>query len=274
MTQRRVSFDVVRTRRRLWRPGTATSRTSPGCSRWSRSGAMGLEGSEPYERLSRRPYEAASPRSPVTGLRSPGCQRSSRPSAGAPTPACGVGPVVGTEKSDDDTVASRLETIEAVVSITKLPSRCYPFVEDLAGLIRAVSGRWSPEPRQSAASAPRHLGVDQRDERLYIASAERLIGGANRVNSHGEGAAAPLVPGWHQPPERSRARGPEDVAARKEVCASAASRGADCPIFPLLKSGSRTRPLCPGSRVGHQPRTAGAVNWRRQARTGEMVNSV
>jgi hypothetical protein len=147
---------------------------------------MGLEGSEPYERLSRRPYEAASPRSPVMGLRSPGCQRSSRPSAGAPTPACGVGPVVGTEKSDDDTVASRLETIEAVVSITKLPSRCYPFVEDLAGLIRAVSGRWSPEPRQSAASAPRHLGVDQRDERLYIASAERLIGGANRVNSHFE----------------------------------------------------------------------------------------
>jgi|SRR5207248_8906413 len=92
--------------------------------------------------------------------------------------------LVGPGERDNDMVTVRPDRIEAVVPIPELPSRRYPFLENPTGLIGAVSGRRLPEPRQPAASAPLHVGVDQRGERLDVAVTERLKGGANRVNSH------------------------------------------------------------------------------------------
>jgi hypothetical protein len=93
-------------------------------------------------------------------------------------------------EGDHDAVAPRLDRIEVVVPITELPSRRNPLVENRTGLVRPLSGRRSPEARQPASSAPLHLGVDQRDERLDVAVTERLVRGAHRFNSH-ENTIAP-----------------------------------------------------------------------------------
>jgi hypothetical protein len=202
---------------------------------------------------------------------------------------------------DDDAITSRLDTVERVTAVTDVPSGCYPVVENRTGLVRPVSGGLAPELGQSPPPAPLHLGVDQRDERLYIASAERLIGGANRVNSHFEKlirdpvSRQVVVGGCRRPAERRTSparelrllsyrggtsppngrvqevprmwlRGrkyalqqPHGVLIAQSFPSSRAAAGQDHCV-PVVESGPAT--YC------------GAVNWRRQARTGEMVNSV
>src|SRR2546430_11495512 len=84
--------------------------------------------------------------------------------------------LVGPGERDDDPVTVRPDRIEAVVPIAEPPSRRHPFRENRTGLVGAASGGRLPEPRQSAPSAPLHVGVDQCDERLHVALAERLKG--------------------------------------------------------------------------------------------------
>jgi hypothetical protein len=96
------------------------------------------------------------------------------------TPPLSIGP----GERDHDPVAPRLKGIEAVVASAEQPLLRYPFVENLTGLVGAMSGRRPEKPPQSPPSAPLHLGVDQRDERLNVALSEGLIRGANRINSH------------------------------------------------------------------------------------------
>jgi S1-C subfamily serine protease len=57
-------------------------------------------------------------------------------------------------------------------------------LENLTGLLRAVSGGRLPEPRQPPTAAPLHAGVHQRNQRLDIACDQRLVRRANRVLAH------------------------------------------------------------------------------------------
>jgi hypothetical protein len=92
--------------------------------------------------------------------------------------------LVGPGERDDHPVGSRLDMIEAVVPIAELAPGSYPFFEDLTGLVRAVSGRRSPESGESAAPAPLHVSVDERDERLYVAAPQCLISRADQFGAH------------------------------------------------------------------------------------------
>jgi hypothetical protein len=94
--------------------------------------------------------------------------------------------LAGPGKRDNDAVAARLDRVGREVAGTQ-PLFPDPLVENRTGLIRALSGGSAPEPEelgQLAPSAPLHLRVDQRDERLDVALTERLIRGANRVTAH------------------------------------------------------------------------------------------
>jgi hypothetical protein len=103
---------------------------------------------------------------------------------------------VGPGERDHDPVSPRLKGIEAVVASTEQLLRRDPLVENLTGLVGAMSGRRPEKPPQSAPSAPLHLAVDQRDERLDVALGERLIRGANRLNSHTRETTPTMRPGW------------------------------------------------------------------------------
>jgi hypothetical protein len=89
-------------------------------------------------------------------------------------------------KRDNDAVAARLDRVERE---SRAPNNLCFSIPSLrtARVIRAMSGGSAPEPEelgQLAPSAPLHLRVDQRDERLDVALTERLIRGANRVTAH------------------------------------------------------------------------------------------
>jgi hypothetical protein len=73
---------------------------------------------------------------------------------------------------DDDALSARLNRIEAVVVVTGFASFRDASAENRTGLQWAVSGGGRPEARQTSASTPLHLRVDQRDERLDVAVAE------------------------------------------------------------------------------------------------------
>jgi hypothetical protein len=69
--------------------------------------------------------------------------------------------LIDPREADDDAVAAAFDTINAVASITELPSRENSADENLTGLVRPVSGRPPPEPSQPTPPAPLHLRVDQ-----------------------------------------------------------------------------------------------------------------
>jgi hypothetical protein len=125
--------------------------------------------------------------------------------------------LVGPGIRHNNTVTARLHRIEAVVPITDLPSRRDPLLENRTGLVGALSGRRSPEPRQPAPPAPFHLGVDQRDERLDVAFTERLVRGAHRFDRHANKirtrvpeSSVRLVPAFLSVRPRHRGGAPEE----------------------------------------------------------------
>jgi hypothetical protein len=87
---------------------------------------------------------------------------------------------------DNDTVATRLNGIDAVVAIAEHPLLRDSPGESLTGLVGAASGRCPQQPPQPPPSPPLHIGMDQRDERLDVAFTERFVRGAHRVNGHPE----------------------------------------------------------------------------------------
>jgi hypothetical protein len=87
-------------------------------------------------------------------------------------------------EGDYDPVATRLDEVEAVGAVGDFPPLRYPPSENLTGLVGAASGGRPQGLPQPAAAPPLHVRVDQRDERLYVTFAERLVRVANRVNGH------------------------------------------------------------------------------------------
>jgi hypothetical protein len=141
---------------------------------------------------------------------------------------------------DDHAVAPRLDGIEVGVPITGLPSRDEPFPENRTGLVGAVSGRRRPEPRQPAPSAPLHVGVDQRDERLRVAFAKRLIRGANHVNGHAERVLRGRRP--RTVPEKLS--GPGGPARRRRGSVSRDPASVRAPACRRPRASSEPRPHC------------------------------
>jgi hypothetical protein len=155
---------------------------------------------------------------------------------------------------DDHAVAPRLDGIEVGVPITGLPSRDEPFPENRTGLVGAVSGRRRPEPRQPAPSAPLHVGVDQRDERLRVAFAKRLIRGANHVNGHAERVL--------------RGRRPRTVPEKlsgPNAAARAVPQDEDAALFPEIQP-PYARPRAAGRERARSPALIARRSRRRSSR--------
>jgi hypothetical protein len=79
-----------------------------------------------------------------------------------------------------------LDAVEPVAVIAGLQAPGDCGLENLTGLVRPVSGRRRPpELRPSPATTPLHRRIDQVDQRLNLALAQRLEGGADDVSAHG-----------------------------------------------------------------------------------------
>jgi hypothetical protein len=72
--------------------------------------------------------------------------------------------LVGPRERYDDAVAARLDRFEREVSCAQLPPLSDSPLENLTGLIGAMSGRWPEQlarAKQSAPSTPLHFGVNE-----------------------------------------------------------------------------------------------------------------
>ena len=101
--------------------------------------------------------------------------------------------LVGPRERHHDAVTVRIDRVEAVVTIAERPPLRDSDLENLTGLLRAVSGERTPESPQPAPAPPLQLGMDQGDEGLYVTRSKRLVRGPNRIDAH-TGKATPKLP--------------------------------------------------------------------------------
>jgi hypothetical protein len=98
---------------------------------------------------------------------------------------------------DSDSPVALLESVDAqvVIAVSVSPLDLCP--EDLTGLRGTCSGRRPLPKTPGAPTAPLHLRVHQRDQRLDVARAERLVRSPDRVGAH---AAWLFLAGSRPPP--------------------------------------------------------------------------
>jgi hypothetical protein len=91
-------------------------------------------------------------------------------------------------------LATPSDRVEAVVTIAERPPLRDSDLENLTGLVRAVSGERTPKSPQPASSAPLHLGVDQGDKRFDVACSKRLVRGTHHIDAHAAGGYSEAAP--------------------------------------------------------------------------------